>query len=193
MEATERTKGNRLDDGAIMKYCSKCKETKPLSAYSKSRIRKDGLSLICKECSKKNHRLWYEKNKGKAVQQSTAWRLKNRDRYRQWQKEYAKREALKIMNTRLGKYGITLKDYDELLSLQNNACGCCGSKESGNRTGRFCVDHDHLTGKVRGLLCTSCNLGIGMLGDDLHSLLNAINYIYRSDKAHDDEYMKTKK
>jgi len=62
----------------------------------------------------------------------------------------------------LAKYGITEDDYEILLASQQGRCGICGKSifENGKL---LAVDHDHLTGEIRGLLCSSCNLGIGLM------------------------------
>jgi hypothetical protein len=67
----------------------------------------------------------------------------------------------------LRQYGITEQDYQDILDKQNNKCPICFSKRnSDHRSGRLDVDHEHNTGKVRGLLCGNCNKAIGLLGDD---------------------------
>ena len=73
----------------------------------------------------------------------------------------------------LRRYGITLEDYYKM----DQSCNICGSSEEG-RGFKMNVDHCHSTGKVRGLLCNSCNRGLGLLGED--NLLEAIQYINRS-------------
>jgi len=78
------------------------------------------------------------------------------------------------------KYGITIHDYGKMLVAQNGKCAICGSEEAGNREGQpkaFAVDHDHKTGKIRGLLCESCNQGIGKLKDDPDILRKAADYL----------------
>jgi len=73
------------------------------------------------------------------------------------------------------KYGITLEDYNSMFRNQNGRCAIC------NRDGReLAVDHDHTTGKIRGLLCFSCNTSIGKFNDDISILKSAINYIVAS-------------
>ena len=69
----------------------------------------------------------------------------------------------KDRNTYLkGTYGITLKDYEKIFQKQRKSCAVCGNSRSGNqgKYNTFSVDHDHKTGKVRGLLCMSCNLAV---------------------------------
>lgn len=55
-------------------------------------------------------------------------------------------------------YGITEDDYEDMMVVQGGVCALCGGV---NRTNRLSVDHDHETGKVRGLLCIACNRGLG--------------------------------
>ena len=78
------------------------------------------------------------------------------------------------------RYGIDLKEtYAELIEKQGGKCACCGCDESKQKR-KFSVDHEHDTGKVRGLLCTNCNTAIGKLGDDLQGCINAVNYLIRA-------------
>jgi hypothetical protein len=79
-------------------------------------------------------------------------------------------------NTQLkSDYKITLNEYNEILIKQEYKCAICGNIKNGNR--RMCVDHNHSTGEIRGLLCSRCNLGIGSFCDDVNLLTNAINYL----------------
>jgi ribosomal protein S14 len=76
------------------------------------------------------------------------------------------------------KYGLTLKCYDKMLKEQDNKCKICGSEETRNVKYEFlCVDHCHETGKVRGLLCDFCNVGLGRFEDDIERLGSAIKYL----------------
>jgi hypothetical protein len=76
-------------------------------------------------------------------------------------------------------YGIDLNKYNELLISQNYKCAICQENPNGwnGQSGRFDVDHDHKTGKVRGLLCSSCNTSLGKFKDDISILKRAINYL----------------
>jgi len=85
------------------------------------------------------------------------------------------------------RFGITLDEYDALLESQEGCCKICGSNEPGVK-GRFVVDHNHDTNEVRGLLCWSCNVGLGHLKDSPDILQSAL--IYLSTNGH---YGKTKK
>jgi len=78
------------------------------------------------------------------------------------------------------RFGLSIESYSELLHSQGGVCAICGAAEPGKRTAYFQVDHDHRTGAVRGLLCASCNRGIGLLGDDVGRLLSAVKYLSRT-------------
>lgn len=69
------------------------------------------------------------------------------------------------------KYGLFQDDYDRLYKTQNGVCKICGS------SGSLVVDHCHRTGRVRGLLCSTCNRALGMLRDDVLILRAAIAYL----------------
>jgi hypothetical protein len=87
--------------------------------------------------------------------------------------EPARRSQLKLY------YGLSLEEYNALLTLQNGACAIC--EEKSDRT--LCVDHCHLTRLVRGLLCRRCNLGLGYFRDHPMLLLKAIFYLQRARRA----------
>jgi len=78
------------------------------------------------------------------------------------------------------KYGIRDFQYDEMFIEQKGKCKICNCLKSDDRNGRhkhFAIDHCHKTNKVRGLLCMSCNTGIGHLADNKDFLKNAIAYL----------------
>lgn len=70
-------------------------------------------------------------------------------------------------------YGVSEDDYFEMLAEQNYRCAICRDKYARN----LCVDHCHKTGIVRGLLCSRCNAGVGMLGDSAEGLEVALGYL----------------
>lgn len=74
------------------------------------------------------------------------------------------------------KYGITQEDYLEMLLNQGGVCAICG--EAGVM---LCIDHDHATGKIRGLLCAHCNHGLGKFKDRRDLLARASEYLERSE------------
>jgi hypothetical protein len=75
-------------------------------------------------------------------------------------------------------YGITEEEYTILLTIQGGKCAVCGGDNSMSRQSmRLFVDHDHLTGRVRGLLCSNCNQALGYVHDDPELLLKLIEYL----------------
>ena len=88
----------------------------------------------------------------------------------------------------LKTYGITLRTYGRLCKVWGNKCAVCEQPETmvDPRTKQprgLAVDHDHKAGHIRGVLCSKCNRGIGMLNEDLKILTNAIHYLEASQKA----------
>lgn len=124
------------------------------------------------------------------------WNLKNKEKNRIWQKEYDEKHreekrkyhkewrlknwekyATKRADQRLRvRYKIGLKDYDRMSKEQNNVCAICGDKVTDKR---LRVDHNHTTGKVRGLLCVGCNIGIGAFKENINFMLSAVKYLQR--------------
>jgi hypothetical protein len=85
------------------------------------------------------------------------------------------------------KYGITIEDYQNMLVKQNNVCAICFKEDmtieaNSMRLKGLCIDHCHVTNKVRGLLCNKCNPMIGYSKDSIKLLESAISYL----KAHQD-------
>lgn len=131
------------------KVCPKCGIEKPITAFASRKDRPNGLGIRskCKECSNKISQAYRDKNPG-----------------------YTRERNLKTL------YGITHNDYLNMLEAQKGRCAICGTDTPGGK-GTFHVDHCHLTGKVRGLLCGNCNRGIGYLKDSVSNLASAIFYL----------------
>ena len=144
-----------------MKKCSKCKLEKPLMDFPLSRTRKDGYYPYCKKCNSNIYKKKSEENPGKYNAISKKWRQDHPDDTR---KADLKRN-----------YGLTLEEYNQMFVNQNGLCLICGQTEKSGK--KLSVDHNHETGKVRGLLCNSCNIGIGVFNDNLLLLLKAIRYL----------------
>ena len=75
-------------------------------------------------------------------------------------------------------YNLSKEQYELLLSSQDNKCAICSTDKPDNN-GSFNVDHDHATGKVRGILCAQCNFMLGHAKDNIKLLQNAIAYLER--------------
>lgn len=147
------------------------------------RIRRvsDGHCLDCDKAYQKRKR----KNRPDDVSRMRAdYYKKNRQRIlEQNKKSYSKPECKSVRrNTELKKkYGITSEEYLLMLDIQGNVCAICRGPQMNKRTDYFDVDHCHKTGKVRGLLCTNCNQGIGKFQDNKELMLHAYNYLEDSE------------
>ncbi len=74
------------------------------------------------------------------------------------------------------RFNLTILQYEEMLEIQNHSCAICKKLQS-ELPQRLCVDHDHATGKIRGLLCHDCNQGLGKFKDSQFNLVEAIEYL----------------
>lgn len=117
---------------------------------------------------------WREDNRDKLLKQKREWYYKNKEH----QRELARK------NNRKKWYGLEHVDYLRMLEIQNYCCAICGKPETTkNPSGGIkplAVDHCHKTGKIRGLLCNTCNTALGKFKDDPSILQSAINYLNRS-------------
>lgn len=136
-----------------------------------------------------NYRRWYYENVTKKDPEKYARHL---ERARQYRKEHPDKHKAATQRCweRLGKehryglqlkraYGMTSADYEKMLNSQSGCCAICGIPAGKIKRGggRLVVDHDHETGKVRGLLCHKCNRGIGQFNDDITLLDSAKRYL----------------
>ena len=107
-----------------------------------------------------------------------ARKARNREygvKYRSKHRERTRKNARKYVYK---SYGLTLASYKELVKEQDGKCALCSREPE-----LLVVDHDHETGKLRGLLCNKCNIGIGFLGDDTDGLQRAIRYLEKQASA----------
>lgn len=74
-------------------------------------------------------------------------------------------------------YGITIEQYDQMIIDQNGVCKMCKRPGSGRWNNKLVVDHCHVTGKIRGLLCDKCNKGLGQFEDKIEVLEAAVQYL----------------
>ena len=122
-----------------VKVCGKCKTEKPIDAFYRNKSTLNGRYGWCKKCCSK-----YHKEKG-----------------------YSRTNKAKLYNKKYHlrkNYGLTLVDFDKMVENQNGVCAICGKPEI--IYPRLCVDHNHKTGKMRGLLCRECNIVLGFFEKD---------------------------
>jgi hypothetical protein len=137
----------RREEEEMKMYCPMCKQNKDTSKFSISRTRRRAVHSYCVDCDRARCKIYYQSIK----------------------------EQVREANLK-STYGITLSDFDSMLDAQKGRCAICLTDTPGGK-GRFHIDHDHDSGKVRGLLCTNCNLGIGNMKDSPAILLAAMKYL----------------
>lgn len=107
------------------------------------------------------------KRKGEVIRaQNTTWRKKNKEKVRDAQMRR--------------NFGVSLKEYEEMFFEQGGLCAICGKPETTtmrNAVKFLAIDHDHVTGKVRKLLCHRCNTALGLVGDSIEVLKKMIEYL----------------
>jgi len=124
---------------------------------------------------------WKSKHRVEQSNYERERRRANKDKINKRTKELRKMHPEKFRNLFLkSEYGITLDDYNIMYNMQHERCAICGIHQS-NAPKRFIVDHDHGTGKVRGLLCYRCNTALGCVHDRVDILRKAIIFLEESD------------
>lgn len=166
----------------MYKKCPKCSEEKELTSknFYKSKQTKSGYRPYCKLCVNTDNRNYDKLNpkqminrvmksrnrcdesKARHVNASSLWRKNNKEIY--------KNGVLKR------KYGITFIEFKEMFYLQESKCKIC-FKELELLDKSTHVDHCHTTNKVRGILCSSCNVTLGHVKDNIAVLESAIQYL----------------
>lgn len=153
----------------MTRICTKCKWGKPIDDFNKQKRGPDGYNRVCRKCKNKE-KFKTRKRKKNGGQPGSIY-----PQYGVGTKEYARNAYF------ISVYGITLIEYNKLLIDQDYACAICKTPQS-LLSKNLGVDHDHITGQVRGLLCFKCNAAIGKLNDDIQLLGNAMIYLYRYHK-----------
>jgi hypothetical protein len=156
--------------------CSTCKRRLAVEAFSKSAGKPDGLAYRCKDCCRTAYNERYRNDPSFREQRAEYTR-------QHYEKNAEKRRTDRRKN--LNRYGITTDDFEKLLESQHGVCAICGDPPKAtnqlSQKTRLAVDHDHETGRVRGLLCDKCNTGLGQFKDDPVRLMSAINYLEKHD------------
>lgn len=145
----------------MVKVCSSCGIEKSSDSFHK-RSDTGRLRSSCKDCTNRK----------------TLFRYHNIPGVKEQHRAASRRNSIK-------QYGLSFEDVKALLESQSGMCAICSkelviSSDMTNLSSVACVDHCHDSGKVRGILCRSCNSGIGYLKDDLDVLKSAVSYLEKS-------------
>jgi hypothetical protein len=151
--------GRGIELERMNKICYSCKCSKPLDKFPKHKTNRDGISNLCKSCKS---RRWRESVKLRAKTDPVI------------QMREKRRKHISHTRNRLRvKYGISPELFEDIWVESGGKCWICES------TRKLCLDHDHVTGKPRGILCPKCNLGLGNFRDNENYLGRAIAYLAR--------------
>lgn len=136
------------------------------------RVHKSSGGLTSKEYRRKH----YTENKSRYRDLGMAYRENHKEKVSAYHKQYRKQNPDRCRGYQLKKFGLTVGDYNKMFSDQKGCCAICGVHQSEFKK-RLAVDHNHITGQVRRLLCSNCNKGIGNLQEDIQILHKAIAYL----------------
>ncbi len=157
-----------LDLAEETKQCTKCHQAKSVSAFT-------GRRWWCRQCVSEYNSIWRVENKEsqKAKKKAFYANPTNRDRLNATRRKYrANNKWQGIAERNRLKYRLNEDQYAEMIAASRGRCAICNKP-----TEKLVIDHDHGTGKVRELLCVSCNVGIGNLCDSIPILEAAIAYL----------------
>ena len=146
-----------------------CKNGHLLTPENTSPNGKGGKWVCCKLCKNARAREYAQNHWKENKQRLRDWCVSNPTQV----KTSAKKRKLKM------KYGLTPERVQEMVVEQGGKCAACGSTEPGGRHNVWLIDHNHMTGKVRGLLCNGCNVALGMLKEDETRIFALIEYLRR--------------
>ncbi len=152
--AAAKTHPKSSIDAEGRKTCTLCKKRKLIAEFTPLKDNPGSFASRCKVCNNMLHREYRLRHPDKANGALRKARLK-RD------------------------YGMTLEQFQEILLAQGGGCAICGTKKPKGFGEQFHVDHCHESGRVRGLLCSNCNRGLGLFGDETARLRLAIQYLER--------------
>lgn len=154
-----------------MKICTSCQTSKELNQFYKQHTTRDGYRNICKLCSNAKVKEW-EKNNPDRVKD-----IRKKSGNANYVPTGGKRGRPIPTRSKEKKHGVYVADLRERFE-KDNKCEICKIEMIKGITGNsMCVDHDHVTGKFRGLLCKKCNLLLGSANDDIQILQSAIDYL----------------
>jgi hypothetical protein len=161
-----------------MKRCVKCGVDQPLESFYRAKGTRDGYRGECKACFRARAKARYPLVRAANIARARKWREENLERFQENQRRMRNTPEGKLRQ-RAGhlkrKFGMTIEQYDAMLEAQGGGCFICGRPPREDIS--LHVDHDHSTGKVRGILCFCCNNALADFQEDLELLRKAMAYL----------------
>jgi hypothetical protein len=173
-----REEALEFEKQGIVRDCKLCNTPFPLTEFTYHKLGKWGHVAGCRTCINARNAARRAENPEKYRASVRASKARNKESVQEYQHSwYLKNRDAVLANTRQNNYGITSEQYDALMSAQSAKCGICDRTFGNGKSDKAHVDHCHTTGKIRGLLCGNCNLGIGNFQDRVDLLLRASEYL----------------
>lgn len=161
-----------------MRTCTQCHESKPVERFAKSKNGRGGLHTWCKSCKAASARAWHSAHREHRRDYDQARYRANgdtvREMARRWHRENRERSLENKRKWKLGLHRLTDADKARMHEAQGGACAICRKPLEVHS---MKVDHNHQTGKIRGLLCHHCNVGAGHFFDSASLLRAAADYL----------------
>lgn len=163
-----------------MKRCVKCGLVQPLELFYRASGTRDGYRGDCKDCFKARAKARYPQVREANIARARKWRDDNLERYQANQRRMRGSPEGKLRQRAghlMRKFGMTIEQYDAMLEGQGGGCWICGRPPREDIS--LHVDHDHATGRIRGILCFCCNNALADFGDNPELLRKAAGYVSR--------------
>lgn len=156
--------------------CYQCKLPKSTEEFNVNKATKDGRNIRCRPCQRQLKRQQYAADPDKEKARYYKWRINNKEAKKEFTRKWQKANPEKLLAAKLKwHYKMSLEQYKSMFVAQDGKCKICKQEPSGSK--RLCVDHNHVNGQIRGLLCDKCNRGIGLLKDNPILLESAAKYL----------------
>ncbi|MCK5612564.1 endonuclease VII domain-containing protein [Candidatus Pacearchaeota archaeon] len=154
----------------IKRICKRCGVERPITDFHIVKECLEGRRPVCKFCIRKQQKKRYDDNAEFARARQRRYNARNP-------------QVMRQINLKK-KYGIVIEEYNIMFESQGGVCLICGCSETVKRNDKIknlAVDHNHVTGKVRGLLCQKCNQALGLLGENPVVIKSLLEYITNND------------
>lgn len=141
------------------KRCNACNGLHSFQSFSKDVSKKDGRSIYCNFCRRRKLK---------------EYRKSRPEKQKEYKRKHYNPEQSRDYSLRY-RYGMTSEGFESMFDSQGRKCALCRSDKTDSKN--FVVDHCHETGRIRGILCSSCNRALGIFKDSVVMLKKAIEYL----------------